>query len=198
MKRSASVRLTLMGAAAASSLAACDSSPTGSSVAFTSIAECVAANYSESQCRGAYDAALKAHTDKAPRFKSRDECLRGVDVDNCAETTVRNPDGSFSQVFLPLMAGYMLGNALAPRQDQYQSGGSSSGGYYGGGSWGRYSSSTPLYRSRDYPSDYRDSGNLTSSRPAGAVVARPPNVNTTTIARSGFGSTSHFFGGGSS
>ncbi|GGC74959.1 DUF1190 domain-containing protein [Chelatococcus reniformis] len=196
MKRSSSVRLSLMGAAAVTSLAACDSSPTASSVAFTSIAECVAANYSESQCRSAYDAALTAHADKAPRFKTRDECLRGVDVDNCTETAVRNPDGTFSQVFLPLMAGYMLGNALAPRQQP--SGPSSGGGYAGGGRWGGYTSSTPLYRSRDYPANYRDSGNLTNSRPPGATVSRPPNVNTTTIARSGFGSTSRYFGGGSS
>jgi uncharacterized protein YgiB involved in biofilm formation len=190
MKRSSSVRLTIMSAATATSLAACDSGAIQPGN-YTSVQHCVDAGNRESDCSSAYNAALRAHQEKAPRYSTREECLRSVDVNDCITTVVRNPDGTTTNAFLPLMAGYMLA-----RQQQQ-----SSGSYGGGG--GR-----AFYASRDYPSQYRDSDNLTTSRQSSvdrraspsttAAPSRPPNVNTTTIARSGFGSTSRSFGGSSS
>jgi uncharacterized protein YgiB involved in biofilm formation len=178
-----------MGAATATSLAACDSGVVQPGN-YTSVQHCVDAGNRESDCSSAYNAALRAHQEKAPRYITREECLRSVDVNDCIATVVRNTDGTTANAFVPLMAGYMLA-----RQQQQ------SGGSYGGG--GR-----AFYASRDYPSQYRDSDNLTTSRQSSVggqattsptiAPSRPPNVNTTTIARSGFGSTSRAFGGSSS
>jgi uncharacterized protein YgiB involved in biofilm formation len=199
-KRSGPIRLTLMGTVAAAALVACDEEPKPPP-AFATIQECVDSGNQETDCQNSYESALKAHEETAPRFSSRDECLRGVDVDRCVETRVRNNDGSFSNVFMPLMAGYIVGNLLNRPQQQPQqqqpgySGGSSSGGWSGSSTRG----GAPIYRSRDYPSSYRDAGELRTSRSSTPGVSAPPrNVNTTTIARSGFGSTSHSMGGGSS
>jgi uncharacterized protein YgiB involved in biofilm formation len=182
MKRSSTVRLTIMGAATATTLAACDSVVPGN---YTSIQHCIDAGNSQSACSSAYNAALNAHREKAPRFDTKEECLRGVDVNDCVMTSVRGPDGAMRNVFVPLMAGYILA-----RQQQSSSS-------YSGGSGGR-----AFYASRDYPTQYRDADNLARSRqgsvPSTFGPSRPPNVNTTTIARSGFGSTSRGFGGSSS
>jgi uncharacterized protein YgiB involved in biofilm formation len=191
MKRSSSVRLTLMGAATAASLSACDS-PSQGPVAFNDVGQCIASGIDRSRCQSAYDEAIKAHAEKAPRFASRDECLKSIDVNDCVSTPVRNPDGSATSMFVPALGGFLLGQALAQRQQpqQQQQGGGGGGGFGGA-----------LYRSRDYPTQYRDSGDLATSRqrsPTGTTVSRPPNVNTTTIARSGFGSSSSSFGGHSS
>jgi uncharacterized protein YgiB involved in biofilm formation len=170
MKRSATIRLTLMSAAAATTLTGCGETPPAAPPAF------------------------KAHLDRAPRFTNREECESKVDVDHCVQAPVRAPDGSTTNVFVPLMAGYLLGRMMTPPPQQ----GSSSGGYVGGGGY----RGTPIYRSRDYPDSFRDGGNLQTSRQGGSSVStapsRPANINTTTVSRSGFGSSGSSFGGGSS
>lgn len=186
MKRSRSVRLTLMGAVTATTVVACDSSPT-QPPAFTDVATCVSSGYTEAQCRTSYEAAIQEHQEKAPRFTSKDECLKAVDVTDCAETAVRQPDGSMVNMFVPLMAGYMLANVMQR----------SGGGYYRG----------PIYHSRYYGSSYRDLDDMRSARPSGTSVSRPTlapsinrpaNVGTTTVSRSGFGSSGSSLGSGRS
>lgn len=193
MKRSSSLRLTLMGAAAATTLAGCSETPPAPS-AFTTVADCVVGGFSETDCRSAYEEAFRAHLEKAPRFASRDECEANVDVDHCIEAPVRQPDGTMTNVFVPLMAGYLIARATQPQP--------SSGSGYGSGSGGGGYRGGPIYRSRDYPDSFRDGGNLQTSKPAGKAVSttpsRPPNINTTTVSRSGFGSSGAFYGGGSS
>jgi uncharacterized protein YgiB involved in biofilm formation len=191
MKRSSSLRLTLMGAAAATTLASCGETPPSPS-AFTTVADCVVGGFSETDCRSAYEEAFRSHLDKAPRFTNRDECEKKVDVDHCIEAPVRQPDGTMTNVFVPLMAGYLLARATQPQPSSGSSYGGSSGGFRGG----------PIYRSREYPGNFRDSGNLQTSKSSGGSVSsapsRPPNINTTTVSRSGFGSSGASFGGGSS
>lgn len=193
MKRSSSLRLTLMGAAAATTLAGCGDSQPPAPSAFTTVADCVAGGFPETDCRNAYEQAFRAHLEKAPRFRTRDECEVNVDVDHCIETPVRQPDGTMSNVFVPLMAGYLLARATQPQP--------SGGSGYGGGGGGRYYGD-PIYRSRDYPDSFRDGGNLQTSKSSGGAVSsapsRPPNINTTTVSRSGFGSSGSSFGSGSS
>lgn len=191
MKRSRSVRLTLIGAATAGSLAACDSQP-ATPPAFSDIAACTAAGYTEDSCKTSYEKALKEHQDKAPRFSNKEECLKSVDVTDCAPIQVKQADGSMLNMFVPLMAGYMLANVV-----QRMGGGGSYGGYYGG----------PVYNSRYYGSTYRDLDDVRTTRPSGGVFSRPSytpsynrpaNVGTTTISRGGFGSSFSSFGGSSS
>jgi uncharacterized protein YgiB involved in biofilm formation len=198
MKRSSSIRLTLMGAVTAGSLSACDSGITHPGN-FTSVGSCMEAGNSSKACIAAQNAAYSSHEASAPRFATREECLQKIDVTDCVQARIRNPDGTFATMFLPAMAGFMAGQALAQQPQQQSSGGSSGGGGGGGG--------RAFYASRDYPNQYRDAGNLSGSRsgvasPSQALTttapSRPPNVHTTTIARSGFGSSSSFHGGGSS
>lgn len=193
MKRSATIRLTLMSAAAATTLSGCGETPPAAPPAFTTVQDCVVGGYPEAECRNAYEEAFKAHLDRAPRFTSREECESKVDVDHCVQAPLRAPDGSTSNVFVPLMAGYLIGRMMTPPPQ------GSSGGYVGSGGGYR---GTPIYRSRDYPDSFRESGNLQTSRQGGSSVStapsRPANINTTTVSRSGFGSSGSSFGGGSS
>jgi uncharacterized protein YgiB involved in biofilm formation len=198
MKRSSSIRLTLMGAVTAGSLSACDSGITHPGN-YTSVGSCIEAGNSSKACIAAQNAAFSAHESSAPRFPTREECVQKIDVTDCVQARIRNPDGTFATMFLPAMAGFIAGQALAQQQPQQQGSSGSSGSGGGGG--------RAFYASRDYPNQYRDAGNLSGSR--GGVASssqalttaqpsRPPNVHTTTIARSGFGSSSSFHGAGSS
>lgn len=197
MKRSRTVTLTLFSAVTSAGLAACDQAPPPPK-AFETVQECVAAGNEQAGCQTAFDKASETHVATAPRYPSQEACEGAVDVDRCVRTQVRNNDGSFSDVFIPAMAGYMIGRAL--NNDR---------GSYGGG--GGYAS--PIYRSRQYPSSFREPGNLTSSGlnrsapptisrspsvPTVSAPARPANLGTTTIARGGFGGSGAHFGGGGS
>jgi uncharacterized protein YgiB involved in biofilm formation len=194
MKRSSSVRLTLMSAATAAGLSACGETP-APVAPFASVEQCVTSGVDRAKCETGFEEARKAHAEKAPRFATREECLKSADVNDCTPTQVRNQDGSMTSMFVPALGGFLLGQALANRQG----GGGFSGGYSGGG---------PLYRSRDNPSQFRDTGGLTSRQGGSNALApysesrptasRPPNVNTTTISRGGFGSSSSSFGSASS
>lgn len=194
MKRSSSVRLTFMATATAAGLSACGETP-APAAPFASVEQCVTSGVDRAQCQASFDEARKSHEEKAPRFATREDCLKGVDVNDCTATQVRNPNGSMTSMFVPALGGFLLGQALSGRQ----------GGGYGGG----YSGGGAVYRSRDNPSQFRDTGALTTSRqggssalapssPSSPSVSRPSNVNTTTIARGGFGSSSSSFGGSSS
>lgn len=203
MKRSRAVTLTIMSTI---TMAACgDDVPPPAPSTYATVQECVAGGNPQDVCLKTFEDAVATHNQTAPAFPDKDTCERGVDVDSCVPAQRRQPDGSLSNVFVPAMAGYILGNALANRG--------------GGGSYG----SGPVYRSRDYPTAYRDRGDLVTSRaPPGTPglgapsrvptlapgasrpptlapgPTRPPNVGTTTISRGGFGASGSSFGGGGS
>lgn len=200
MKRSAAVRLTLMTAAvAAGGLSACGDSDVPKPGNYTTLEACIEAGNSSKACSSARDEAVTAHEARAPRFATKEECLKGIDVTDCQETKVKNQDGSLTSMFIPAVAGFAIARAI---QQQRQGG----GGYYS------YYGGSPFYGSRDYPNQYRDFGNLSTSRTSytsgGAITStsntsvatapsRPPNINTTTVARSGFGSSASFSSGSS-
>jgi uncharacterized protein YgiB involved in biofilm formation len=205
MKSPRSLKLTIMMGATAT-LTACGDAPSDDAApTFTSVLECQQEGFPEDRCQAAYNEAFEVHTRDAPKFSSKEDCERSIDIDQCVSTRVRRDDGSFGDVFVPLMAGYLVGNLMANRSEQQSSS-------YSGGGYGRTYQSGPIYRSRNYPSGYRDSAGLTQSRSGASVPTirpgsssrpssmptRPPNVSTTTIARQGFGSSSFSFGGGSS
>jgi uncharacterized protein YgiB involved in biofilm formation len=205
MKSPTTLKLTLMMGAAAT-LTACGDAPSDEGArTFTSVLDCQQAGFPQDRCQAAYNEAFEVHAREVPKFATKEECERGIDIDQCVSTRVPRDDGSFSEVFVPLMAGYIVGNLMANRPGQQQT------SPYAGGYGGAYQSG-PIYRSRNYPSGYRDSADLARSRSGASVPtvnpgssarppsmpSRPPNVSTTTIARQGFGSSSFSFGGGSS
>lgn len=213
-KRSGQVTLTIFAAATAAGLAGCggeQAPPPG--VPYASVEQCITAGNNADLCNLAYKKAEEEHLAKAPRFQDKESCEKGVDVTQCVPTQVRNADGSFSNVFLPAMAGYMLGRMTAPQAEQPRDRGYS-GGYvpYGGG----YASG-PIYGSRDYPNRYNDVRTVPTSRqstvpttqspsrpspswsapapsrqPSITLPSRPSNVGTTTISRGGFGGSGGF------
>ena len=187
MKRSRTVALTLM-MGTATSLSACGDPP--DEIAFTgplAMQECTDSGASTYECQTAYDAALLRHREEAPRFESMPACVEATDSE-CESIGLYNADGTFQNVFVPALAGFLLARALQNRDDRYHT-------YIGGTSY----RSSPIYRSRTATDSYRvvtDYGGLkngTSLSTAKPSVSLPPaNVKTTTVSRGGFGK----FGGG--
>jgi uncharacterized protein YgiB involved in biofilm formation len=208
MKRSRSITLTIFSAATAASLAGCDQTPPDTAVQFDTVEQCVAAGNAADTCKLGFDKALETHVENSPRYQDQGSCEAAVDVDRCVKTQVRQKDGTLADVFIPAMAGYMIGRALSPDRRSDRS-------YYGGGYYG-----SPVYRSRLDPNSYRGlsssgsglsrldgarggGGSVSVSRPSSGVPSvtapsRPSNVGTTTISRGGFGGTGGGFGGGGS
>lgn len=175
MKRSATLRLTLM--AAVPVLAGCDSQPTGALMA--SVSECTGVHkLSIVECRAAYENALAEHTRLAPRFSDFGQC-------NEQFGACQSISDAGTSWWIPPMAGFLVGYAVTRQDDDGASGGS--GGYLY-----RYGGSQPLYRERrgDYLNPRGDYVGDRSGPVTGKRGAINPPVRAITISRAGFGSTS--------
>lgn len=217
-KRSQNVALPVFAVLTTAALAGCGEQAPPPAVPYASVEQCISAGNDAALCKLAFDKAEEEHVAKAPRFNAADECEKAVDVTRCVPTQVRQPDGSFTTMFLPAMAGYMLGRATAPQVEQPRERGYT-GGYipYGGGGF----SSGPIYGSRDYPNRYNDVRTIptsrtspsaspgrpssgtsvfspTSKQPAITLPSRPANVGTTTVRTQGFGGGGRSFSSSSS
>ncbi|WP_432256187.1 DUF1190 domain-containing protein [Limimaricola sp. AA108-03] len=129
-KRSRHVRIALLGAAAFS-LAACREEEVPSA-AFPTLDACLEAAagpgtwVTEESCEQGFGEALEAHVETAPRYD--DEAL--CEAEHGGECMVEERPGGGGSVFLPLMAGYLLGNMLGGRGAMAQPFyGRSSGGF---------------------------------------------------------------------
>ncbi len=133
MKRSRSIRLVLLGAAAVT-LGACgdDDEPIGGQY-FADEAQCSSAENAET-CRAAVAEARGRHMLTAPRFASRQQCEQEYGASNCEAVevaqasgqtpaaTAGKPDGTPQQTstprtghsFIPLMTGFWLARNAAP------------------------------------------------------------------------------------
>jgi len=127
MKRSRSVRLMLLGSASALSLAACDEAkdPLAEGSFHRDPVEC-SQKLDRATCDAAYAEARAEHLKSAPAFASRDGCEQKFGAANCSwQEATANPDqiqeqrqggtSSGSGWFMPLMAGYLIGNVLGNR-----------------------------------------------------------------------------------
>jgi uncharacterized protein YgiB involved in biofilm formation len=182
-------RLTLGSIAAAASvgLAGCDDTPpTFQDAHFTSVSECVHAGFPDRLCEGSYNAAWQNYLTTAPQFSTRQSCEADWGEEQCMERdavsgAVSGP--STGSVFVPLLAGFVVSQALQQRyydDDDLI--------YVGGGGYG-----SPIYRNRKGATVQLSPSNAPNAK----AIARPVNVNTVTVARSGFGgkSSSRGFGG---
>ena len=114
MKRSRHVALALLGAAAFG-LTACTEEKTEAS-AFPDKASCLAAAkpdgwFSPADCDTAFAEAQKLHEETAPRYESRELCEAEHGAGACGGDAAANSGGGGS-VFMPLLMGYMIGQAL--------------------------------------------------------------------------------------
>ena len=162
-------RLVLGGIAAAGlglSLSGCEDTST-EPLRFESVEQCVSAGYERPFCQSTYSAALTEHRRTAPEYEAAAECEKEWGTYGCERRW--GPSGG-QGVFTPLLAGFLVGQALNRRNEDVY--------YYGSGYYG-----SPIYRSRGGQA-------VTLTPSTGGVrapVRTPVNVGTTTVARSGFG-----------
>ena len=181
LMRSRTLHVTSLMATASFSLAACGSpqakmpEPEPQALAYTSLAECKAANdISDTECDAAETAAAKQRAESGPRYASKAECEGSWGPSQCEP--LNNNGGSF---FTPLLTGFVVGQLL------------SGGGYRGGGA---------LYRDRDnrYSNGF-GGGYLSRDYATGRNVARQAPARTqsrtTVVSRGGFGGGGRSFGG---
>jgi uncharacterized protein YgiB involved in biofilm formation len=181
-----------LAVAAGMSLGGCDSTPDFQSAEFTTVKECVSAGFPSDLCDAGFKSALEQHQQTAPKFNSLKSCEEEWGGNHCladatpatATTPATSASSSGGSVFVPMLAGFVVSQALQKRY--YNDGGIN---YYGG-YYGSYGS--PIYRNRT-------GSTVTVNRSSGRAVATPVNVNTRSVAHSGFGgmSMSRSSGGGS-
>ena len=191
LKRSKTLHVSSIMATVSFSMAACGS-PQRSvpepvpALAYTSIAECQAANdIPDAECDTAYAEAQRVAAETSPRYATQAECEGQWGPEQCRPLNNNSGGGSF---FGPLATGFIIGQLL------------NGGGYRGGG---------PLYRDRQgqysngygggYLSrDYRTGRTITNARDhtpeARQAPARVQN-RTTVVSRGGFGGGGRGYGG---
>ena len=155
------------------------------------------AEYSTADCQRAFAGAQAQHDGSAPHYGSLAECEQLYGPGGC---TPRGDLGS-GGFFIPLMTGFLIGQALANAQVYYQPVYVNRMGYaYAGGSMiGTYSSSGGyIYASGGVShSSVWSSGHYSvhtiSHSSSGSSMA-----HSSSISRGGFGSTGHSMGGSSS
>lgn len=110
MKRSRYVALLAMGASALA-LSACGESETPAGV-YTSVDQCIAEKqFSEAECRKAFDTATEEHKKVAPKYAVKADCEADFGAGKCEESPYRTSSGT--STFMPLFVGYMLGRSLS-------------------------------------------------------------------------------------
>lgn len=100
----------IMAAFVAATLTGCEETTPVYNV--TSIDECVSHTGDYLQCSNDWKAAQALNEEVAPRFTDMAFCEDSFG-DQCQQKTVTNSDGSTSNVFVPMMAGMMIGNMMA-------------------------------------------------------------------------------------
>jgi uncharacterized protein YgiB involved in biofilm formation len=182
-KRSRVAMAGLVGFAALT-LSACNEEKTEASV-FTSEAECRAdaakpdSWWTESECAASFAQAQDRHLNNAPRYDAKQVCEEQHGVGMC-ESDVTQAGGG-SSIFMPLMAGYFLGNMMN-NSNNYQS------------SRPVYPSATGGYRTADGKTKVsslsgKTSFGASSFKPAAKTINKPAMSKATVSARGGFGAS---------
>lgn len=139
---------------------------------FQNVNECVDALPDMAQkCTTAYEGALAEAAKTAPKYNTKNDCEFEFGTNQC-----QTYNNSGNSIFMPLMAGYMIGNLLSPRpyyQPMFTS----------------YSRNSP-YRNHWIGADGRDFGdtNKRKLRVRSSDFDKKPAV-TRTMKRGGFGSS---------
>ena len=105
------LRQGIIAAVVIMALSGCSDEPVDVS-SVTSVSDCLTQGLgNEQQCRAAWDQASQEHLREGPRFEDQNDCSE--EFGQCNRYQVQNDDGSFSDVFIPLMAGMMIGNMMS-------------------------------------------------------------------------------------
>lgn len=103
-------------AAFVASVIATGCTPASEVVNVGSVTECIENGGDFFGCQEEWDAAEQLHSQVAPQFVDKTACSESFG-DECEVKRVQNDDGSFSDVFVPMMAGMMIGNMLSSSSD---------------------------------------------------------------------------------
>lgn len=167
MKRSRSVKLVAMGTGLLL-VAACEEAKVDIAL-FESVKQCTGLGFTAQECEANYKEAQANHVNVAPKYTKREDCEADFGAASCEVAPQRTASGG--SVFMPLMAGYMMGSIL-------------SGGRRGAGQ--------PLYKSANDRSTFRTGDNKAVAKTTGRTqVARSAtqtaSAKTRTVSRGGFG-----------
>lgn len=99
----------LMAAFVAVTLSGCEDSV--DVLAVSSVDQCLAATGDFDKCNEQWNEAQLLHKEVAPRFTDQTACSESFG-DDCQVQQVTNADGSTTSMFVPLMAGMMIGNMM--------------------------------------------------------------------------------------
>lgn len=175
MKRSTRIALVMMGTSALT-LTACEEPKTDAAI-FETVEQCVAEQgLTAEQCYGEFDAARAQHAEVAPKYNSRADCEADFGREGCEVSPYRSSSGG--SIFMPLMAGFMMGQMMGGR------------GY-----------TQPLYRSRDDRNAFRTAENRSVGDKVGRTqvserAAGRPAKKLYTQQRGGFGARARATGFG--
>lgn len=180
-KRSNRVAIAILGAAAFT-LAGCRDEKVDAE-AFPDLKSCTqeatrGGMFSVQDCQAAFAEAETLHVESAPRYDSLEVCEEQHGADACGSEAAATQGGSGS-IFMPLLAGYLIGNMLGGRA------GMSAGQPLYKTSDGRF---TNAARSSTYSGNSGAAKLNTSqfTRPA-ATAGKPPMSRAAASSRGGFG-----------
>lgn len=125
MKRKV-LKTGIMAAFVASVLAGCDSNDAQDTYTYNgaggkleqsfsvkSVDQCIAEGAGNpKQCQEAWEQTQKAHEQTAPKFNDKSSCESSAGVE-CQVTRVQHSDGTWTDVFVPALAGMVIGNMLS-------------------------------------------------------------------------------------
>ena len=166
MKRSKSVKLVAMGTGLLL-VAACEEAKVDTAL-FESVQQCSGLGFTAQECESNYREAQRNHINVAPKYTAKADCEADFGSAQCETAPQRTSNGG--SVFMPLMAGYMMGSML--------SGGRSAG--------------QPLYKSRNDRSTFRTGDNKAVAKSVGRTkvgqsTTRTASAKIRTVSRGGFG-----------
>lgn len=176
MKRRSTLSVSLLMGASLLVLSACEE-PRVDAAVYESVEQCKRDPLGNpDQCESNFQAAKAQHVAVAPKYTTKEDCVADFGAEKCEKAPQQTSSGG--SVFMPLMAGYMMGSFL--------------GGRRGFGS-------QPLYRSASSPGTFRTADNKSAGAKTGRTqVAKSatsrPSVKTSTRSRGGFGSSGRRFG----
>ncbi|TNF18315.1 MAG: DUF1190 domain-containing protein [Rhodobacteraceae bacterium] len=188
-KRSKRVALAILGAAAFT-LAGCEEEKVDAS-AFPDLQSCkdeasLRGQFTVDQCETAFAEAEALHVEAAPRYDSLAVCEEQHGEGACGSEAAATQGGSGS-IFMPLLAGYLIGNMLSGRSGM--------------------AAAQPLYKTKDGKftnaarsstfSTNRGAAKLNTSqftRPT-STVGKAPMTRATATSRGGFGKSGGGRGG---
>jgi len=190
MKRSTQVSLVLLASVSAvATLSGCNDQPeqiADNGGTFTTMAECVAV-YDQQTCSAAQSMANQEHLANAPHFNTLQSCVAEYGADMCRSGSSY---GGSSNVFLPLMAGYMLGSATStPAPLYYGSIRDRDRYHYANGSAPIYTSGRGYSRSAPIgAAPYRSTAGLATTK-GGLKSGTAISTGTVPTQRGGFGTS---------